>query len=614
MRTSRLSSILAIILIVTMVLSACGATPTATPVPPTAVPPTATKSPAPATVAPAAPTAAPAAPTATKAPAAPTVAPTAAPAAPTAVPPPAPAASAKTMVIGAGTMPANLNPFSIPGGQWMRIFRFTLVRLINLDENGGYLPDLAEKWTISPNGMEYTFNLRKDVMWSDGAKLTAKDVATTFNKHCVKEVGSNKFPILKTIEGCQDVYDGKATTASGVKVVDDYTFSLKTVAANPGFFYTMPDIVIVPDSVFGAMAGKDVSTSDFVLKGPKPVAGPFSVKSFTPNEWIEFAANPTYYRGTPKLAGIIEKKIPDRNTRLLAFEKGEVDYITDGLSAEYDRMMKLPGITTTKYGSTIQSLWINYHVDKPNAKDPKYVAMGKKEFHQALAYAIDMDAFRNVATGGKPELLVPRVCFWTNGISALGACDPTLNPYKYDLEKAKALLKQINWDANWEIDFAPYGLVPGPEWEAVQQMWTKAGLKVKLRGMDPATFIAEGYEKGNFDISVLGLAPNGNIADFYNRFRCGNYYNATTCAGCYNLVRYCNPEFDKLVTAANTSADPKVFEPLMAQMTKVWNEELPLLTYGQGIAYLLVGPKVDGKTVKIGNAYSWDDPHLWAMK
>jgi len=132
--------------------------------------------------------------------------------------------------------------------------------------------------------------------------------------------------------------------------------------------------------------------------------------------------------------------------------------------------------------------------------------------------------------------------------------------------------------------------------------------------MDPATFVAEGYEKGNFDISVLGLASNGNMADFYYRFRTGNYYNAQTCAGCYNLVRYANPEFDKLVTQANSSADPKVYEPLMLKMTQMWNDELPFLIYGQGVAYMMLGPKVDGKTVEIGNAYCWDNSHLWAMK
>lgn len=619
MRKTRFYTILALAVSLALLLAACGATPTPTATP---VPPTATKPPAPTnTTAPA-----PAAPTATKAPAAPAptntaVPPTAVPPtatkaapAPTPIPPPAPAATGKTMVIGSATMPQDLNPFRMPGGQWMRMFRFTLVRLVNLDENSNFLPELAEKWSTSADGKDYTFNLRKDVLWSDGTKLTAKDVATTFLLHCTKDSGSNRISILKVIEGCQDLYDGKATTVSGIKTPDEYTVVLRVSSFNPGFLYTMPDVPIVPDAIFGKMAAKDIATSDYVLKGAQLVAGPFSVKQFTPNEWIEFVANPKYFRGAPKLAGIIEKKIPDRNTRLLAFEKGEVDYITDGLSAEYDRMMKLPGITAIPYLGTIQALWINYHTDKPNKADPKYVAMATKEFRQALWYAIDFEGYRNIDTGGKPDLLVPRNCFWTSGIFGFGTCDPTLNQYKYDPEKAKALLAQIKWDPKWEIDFAPYGLTPSPGQEALQQMWSKVGLNIKLRGTDPATFIVEMYEKGNFDITVLGLGGNANMVDFYYRFRTGNIYNSQTCATCYNLMRYGNAEFDKLVTQASQVADPKVFEPLMKQMTKIWNDDLPLIPYGQGKAFLLLGPKVDGKTVSIGNAYNWDDPHLWSMK
>ena len=150
--------------------------------------------------------------------------------------------------------------------------------------------------------------------------------------------------------------------------------------------------------------------------------------------------------------------------------------------------------------------------------------------------------------------------------------------------------------------------------EALQQMWTKAGINIKLRGADPATFTTEFYQKGNYDISVLGLASNGNIADFYYRFRTGNIYDPTTCAGCYNLVRYGNPDFDKQVTIANTSSDPKVYEPALLACTKIWNEDLPLIVYGQGKAFRLVGPKLDAKTIQVGNAYSWEDPQLWSIK
>jgi ABC-type transport system substrate-binding protein len=604
-------SILALVLIASMLLSACGATPTATPVPPTAVPPTATKAPVAPTAAPAAPTAAPAAPTA--APAAPTA--TKAPAAPTAVPPTATAAPRKggTLILGSATMFQNLNPFSIPGGQWQFAFRLLTVRLINIDAKGNYLPDLAKSWDISADGKTITFNLRNDVLWSNNVKVTSMDVATTFSLHCFKDTGSNKFSILKNIEGCQDVFDGKATAVSGVKIVDSYTIQIKLATGNPGFLYTMPDVVIVPHSIFGTMAPKDIISSDYVVKGPSISSGPFTIKAFTPNEQIEYAANKLYYRGMPKLDTLIDKKIPDRNTRLLAFEKGEVDVIDDGLSTDYDRMMKLPGISYGTRPGTIEGLWINYHSDAANPKDPKYVAMQTKEFRQALAYAIDTTGLANIITGGHPENWTPQFCYWTNDIFGMGTCDPSLPKYEYNVEKAKALLKQINWDAKWVVDFRPYGLTPGPLHEALQQMWVKAGVNINLQGVDPATYIADIYGKGNFDLTWLGLGYNSNMIDFFYRFRCGNIYNAQTCPACYNMMRYCNPEFDKLVTAAMSTADPKVYEPLAKQMQTILATDLPFIPYGFGKAFRLMGPKVDGKTIP-AVAYAWDDPHLWSLK
>ena len=60
-------------------------------------------------------------------------------------------------------------------------------------------------------------------------------------------------------------------------------------------------------------------------------------------------------------------------------------------------------------------------------------------------------------------------------------------------------------------------------------MLAKVGINVKLRGIDPAVYIDETYQKGNFDITTIGLAGTANMIDFYYRFRCGNIYNKDTC-------------------------------------------------------------------------------------
>jgi ABC-type transport system substrate-binding protein len=606
MRHSPLVKLIVLVVLVSMLVSACAQpapapAPTAAPVAqaPTAAPaptkaPEATKAPEP-TKAPA-PTAAPAP---TKAPE-PTKAPAAAPA-------------AKQMVWASATMPKDLNPFRIPGGQWMKFFRFTHGRLTNLDVNNKIVPDLAESWTVSPDGLTYTFKLRKDVTWNDGQPFVAKDVVTTFVLHCTKDIGSNRVQVLKNIVDCQDYYDGKKTEMTGVKAVDANTAEIKVSKADAVFFYSIPDIVIVPDHVVSKIKPADFAQSDFVLKRPYPGTGPYIVKEFKPDDSIEFEANPKYFGGAPKIANILEKKIPDDNTRIIAFEKGEVDVIDGFPAAEYDRVMKIAGAQPVPALGTIGAWWINFATDKPNKDDAKYVAMRKPQFRQAFAYAIDMEGWANVSSGGHPDMVNLRNCYWVSGIFGVGECDKSLNTYAYNPDKAKALLKEIGWDSKWELDYAAYRQT-GPADEAVQQMLAAVGINVKLRGIDPAVYIEEAYGKGNFDITTIGLGGTANMIDFYYRFRCGNIYNKDTCANCYNMVRYCNADFDKMITEAINSADPKVYEPLMAKMTKLWNDELPFVINSQNKYFRMVGPKIDAKTVKVGLGYNWEDIQLWAFK
>jgi len=80
------------------------------------------------------------------------------------------------------------------------------------------------------------------------------------------------------------------------------------------------------------------------------------------------------------------------------------------------------------------------------------------------------------------------------------------------------------------------------------------------------------------------------------------------------MMRYCNADYDKQITAALNSADPKVYEPIMANLNKITNTELPWILGYQDKSFRVVGPKVDASTVKVGMAYNWEDIQLWTMK
>ena len=259
----------------------------------------------------------------------------------------------------------------------MSWYRWTFGRFTNLDVNNKIAPDLAETWTISDDAMTYTFNLRKGVKWDDGTPFTSKDVVTTFTWHCTKDVSSNQFAWIKSLAGCQDYYDGKATSIPGITAPDDSTVVFKLGTLSPIFWYSFQFVPIIQDAALAKIKPADFATSDFVLKRPYPGIGPFQFRSFVPDQSVEFVANPNYWGGKPKIDWIIETKIPDLNTMIAAFEKGEIDIFDGPPATEYDRITKMPGAQLIPYLATIGGWWVNYHTDAANKDDPKYVAMRK---------------------------------------------------------------------------------------------------------------------------------------------------------------------------------------------------------------------------------------------
>ena len=111
--------------------------------------------------------------------------------------------------------------------------------------------------------------------------------------------------------------------------------------------------------------------------------------------------------------------------------------------------------------------------------------MRTPEFRQAFAYAIDMVGWANISSGGHPDMVNLRNCYWVSGIFGVGECDKSLNTYAYNEAKAEELLTKIG-GSEVGARTTPHTPQPRPADEAVQQMLAKVGINVNLRGIDPA--------------------------------------------------------------------------------------------------------------------------------
>ena len=198
--------------------------------------------------------------------------------------------------------------------------------LILLDPQLRPVPDLAESWTVSPDGRTYAFTLTQKARWHDGKPLTAEDVEFTFN-----EIIAKTHP--RAGSWWPNVASAKATGPY------EFAFVLKEPFVP---FLTMLGSVlssgalILPKHIY---AGTDLRTNP---ANQRPVgSGPFAFSRWQRGGFIELSRNAAYWKpGKPYLDRLVFQVMPDPASRLLAFEGGEVDFL-HWYIVPYDRVARL---------------------------------------------------------------------------------------------------------------------------------------------------------------------------------------------------------------------------------------------------------------------------------
>jgi peptide/nickel transport system substrate-binding protein len=332
----------------------------------------------------------------------------------------------------------------------MDIGRFMFWGLLNFDvPTQTVKPGLAESWTNSPDGKTWTFKLRKNLRWSDGAPLTADDVVFTWN-----DVIYN--PAIPSAIRDVFILDGKKFT---VTKVDDLTVKVVTpeiyapfLAAFGAGVTIYPKHVLekyVTDATFSSAYGVNWKPQDIVGSGP------YRLKEYKTAQYTLLERNPYFCevdkkgQRLPYFDNLIFTVVPDMNAMSLRFLSGESDADDFIYPYEYDQFktesakgrfqLLEPGI-----GLENSFFWFNENTNvnpktgKPYVDPVKLKWFRNVKFRQACSYAIDRDAIiRSVFSGRAiPEygFLTPGYQYWY---------DSNIKKYPYDPAKARELLKEI---------------------------------------------------------------------------------------------------------------------------------------------------------------------------
>ncbi|MCB1493067.1 MAG: peptide ABC transporter substrate-binding protein [Rhodobiaceae bacterium] len=461
--------------------------------------------------------------------------------------------------------------------------------LVIYDAKAKVIPGVAESWTVSDDGLIYTFTLRGDAKWSNGDPVTANDFVYSMQRIMTPDTGAKYANILYPIKGAEAVNKGEAEPSTmGVKAVDDHTLEITLEAPTPYFLELLTHQTGLPVH----KASIDQYGSDFVRPGNMVSNGAYMLEEFTPNDKIVAVKNPNFHDAdSVKIDKVIFYPTEDRGAALRRFQAGELDSNNDAPTEQVAFMKENLGdqFRVAPYLGTYY-----YAV---NMKDE---ALGKREVRQALSMAIDREFLAEDIWG---DTMVAATSFVPPGIGNYG--EPAQAEWK-DMsmidreEKAKELLASAGYGPDNPLKTSiRYNTSENHKNTAVAiaDMWKPLGVEVELINSDTASHYALLRDKGDYQIARAGWI--GDYSDPQNFLFLVQSDNPG-----FNYANYSNPEYDDLMKKAAATVDLEERAAILKQAETIFMRDLPflpLLYYG---SLSLVSDKLKGWEDNIQNVHA----------
>ncbi|KPN14633.1 nickel ABC transporter substrate-binding protein [Bacillus australimaris] len=360
--------------------------------------------------------------------------------------------------------------------------------LVSYQKNGKLKPELAKSWDVSKDGKVYTFHLRDNVTFSDGSDFNANIVKKNFDSILKHKDIHSWLGVIKKI---------KKTEA-----VDKKTFKLTLTEP---YYPTVQELAVVRPVRFLGEAGfpKNGDTSKGI---EKPVGtGPWVLKTYKKDDYAIFERNDHYWGEKPKVKEIKVKVIPDAETRVMAFEKGDVDllYGEGTISLDSYKQLEASGKYETKMSEPVatRQLVMNTKVDQ----------LSDEKVRHALQYAFNKKSMVEGVTSGledEADHILPTNMPYTSDIQ--------VKSFQYDVDKAKALLDEAGWTLpkgktvrekdgkklEFSMMYDSAESIQKAMAETLQAEWAAVGVGVKLEGVDLATQVQR-FKANKFDMNFF---------------------------------------------------------------------------------------------------------------
>jgi ABC-type transport system substrate-binding protein len=422
-------------------------------------------------------------------------------------------------------------------------------RLVDYKPGGTeIIPSLADSYTVSPDGLTYTFKLNTGAKFTNGRKVSAADVKYSIERAVNPKTQGPGAGFFHSIVGADKMTDGSQATMSGIEVVDDATIK---------FTLSQPDATFLNVLAlnFASAVPKEVVEAEGADFGKKPVgSGAYTLKEWVTGQRLVFVRNPDYFRPRPNLDQFTIEIGQEPLVAILRLQKGEIDIAGDGIPpAKYLEMKTSPDSAKMIVDrDQLETSYITINTTKKPLDDVRV--------RKAINMAINKERIVKIINGRATpasQVLPP----------LLAGYDKDYNGYPYDVAGAKKLLAEAGLADGFTTDLYAMNTDPNPRIaQAIQQDLAAIGVKVEIKALAQPEVIAAGGNKEQSALTWSGgmgwIADFPDPSDFYGPILgCGG---ATT--GGWNWSWFCDKTFEERATKADSMSDPKQRN----ERAKVW--------------------------------------------
>lgn len=398
--------------------------------------------------------------------------------------------------------------------------------LVKPDENGNLICAVASDYSISDDGLVYTFTLRDNVKFHNGNNVTGEDVKYSLERAAGLLDGT---PLISTLQ-----------TIQSVDILDNKTVQVTVGAANTELIYSFVAAIIPAGS------GEDTAAD--------PVGtGPFSFVSYTPQEGIVVKKNTDYWQeGLPYLDEVEFKITGSADTALLELQGGSIDiyaYLTDSQA----NTLKDTFQVVSSPSNVVQALFLN-NTEKP---------LDDVRVRQAICYALDKDMINEFVAGG-------------NGTPVSSAMLPTLKDYYVDLndmygttaniDKAKELLADAGYPDGFDLTIAipsnyEFHMQTG---EVVAEQLKEVGINVTIDAMEWSTWLDQVYNGRQYQATISGITSDLTPGYLLNRFQTDSKKN---------FINFASADYDALYQKIQDTLDIEQKKEYYKQLQQILCED-----------------------------------------